>query len=383
MEGEYTEIDQPATHEKLVKALKLRGKTPAGTKNVVVYHLVGRETSREVDDTNVREFSLKFDEISPYTVVDLLEYNDAQRDRFFTAYDTTEKILRDLKVFPANDHEKNEALTLDPFDTGYPRMTLSHLIDIAGALLEVVIMRGDELPELYHEDFKSDAARATIKAHLSRVRADHKLSWLAMMKALWRIKKLNVFDRVDRGVSVLDYKELIKPGHVSVIDLSDTDSTVMNNIVIASLLRGVQKAQDEAVEEARRLEREPTPVMVIIEEAHEFLAAERIEEMPSLFQQVARIAKRGRKRWLGLMFVTQLPQHLPDEVLGLVNNWVIHKLTDANVIGRLKRSISGLDRDAVAERPRAGAGSGGCLVHLHDPAADGCRRSVAVARAND
>jgi uncharacterized protein len=343
VEGEYTEIDQPATHEKIVKALELRGKSPAGTKNVTVYHLVGRETSREVDAKNVKEFSLKFDELSPYTVADLLEYNDAQRDRFFTAYDTTEKILRDLKVYPADDKEKNEALKLDPFDAGYPRMTLSHLLDIAGAILEMVILKSDELPQLYNADFKGDTARGIIKTHIKATRADHKLSWLAMMKALWRIKKLDVFDRAGGGVSVLDCKELIKPGSVAVVDLSDTDSTVMNNIVIASLLRGVQKAQDEAVDEERKKSGKPTPVMLIIEEAHEFLSAERIKEMPSLFQQVARIAKRGRKRWLGLTFVTQLPQHLPDEVLGLVNNWVIHKITDANVIARLKRSISGLD----------------------------------------
>ena len=40
--------------------------------------------------------------------------------------------------------------------------------------------------------------------------------------------------------------------------------------------------------------------------------------MDSLFKQVARIAKRGRKRGLGLVFVTQLPQHLPRQVFGLV-----------------------------------------------------------------
>ena len=62
-----------------------------------------------------------------------------------------------------------------------------------------------------------------------------------------------------------------------------------------------------------------------------------------LFQQVARIARRGRKRWLDLCFVTQLPQHLPDEVLGLINNYVLHKIGDANVISRLKRSVGGVD----------------------------------------
>lgn len=55
----------------------------------------------------------------------------------------------------------------------------------------------------------------------------------------------------------------------------------------------------------------PTRTVIVIEEAHEFLNSDRIEKMRILFQQVARIAKRGRKRWLGLAFVTQSPQHLP------------------------------------------------------------------------
>jgi DNA helicase HerA-like ATPase len=67
--------------------------------------------------------------------------------------------------------------------------------------------------------------------------------------------------------------------------------------------------------------------MIIIEEAHEFLSSKRIKQMSILYQQVARIARRGRKRWLGMVFVTQLPQHLPDEVLGLVNHhyhWMVN-----------------------------------------------------------
>jgi DNA helicase HerA-like ATPase len=66
--------------------------------------------------------------------------------------------------------------------------------------------------------------------------------------------------------------------------------------------------------------------------------------MPVLFEQVAKIAKRGRKRWLGLLFVTQLPQHLPDEVLGLINNFILHKISDGAVVDRLRKSISGIDK---------------------------------------
>ena len=68
------------------------------------------------------------------------------------------------------------------------------------------------------------------------------------------------------------------------------------------------------------------------------------------------LAKRGRKRWLGLVFVTQLPQHLPDEILGLVNNFILHKIGDANVISRLKRSIGSVDDSLWNRLPRLAPG---------------------------
>lgn len=136
---------------------------------------------------------------------------------------------------------------------------------------------------------------------------------------------------------------MLQPGRVSVIDLSDLESAVERNLVIAQLLKSVQRQQDENYQAAITAGKSPTPTMVLIEEAHEFLSAQRIKQMPVLFQQVSKIAKRGRKRWPGLVFITQLPQHLPDEVLGLINNWIFHKISDSTVISRLRRSISGLD----------------------------------------
>ncbi len=65
--------------------------------------------------------------------------------------------------------------------------------------------------------------------------------------------------------------------------------------------------------------------------------------MPVLFEQVARIAKRGHKRWLGLVFVTQLPQHLPRPVFGLVNSYILHKIADSTAVSNLQRTVSGID----------------------------------------
>lgn len=130
----------------------------------------------------------------------------------------------------------------------------------------------------------------------------------------------------------------------------------MNNLVIAELLRGVLEQQNVNYEASQSEGAEMRRVVVVIEEAHEFLSAQRIKQMPTLADQVNRIARRGRKWWLGLMFVTQLPQHLPDEVLGLINNYVLHKITDTSVISRLKRSAGSIDESLWRRLPTLSAG---------------------------
>jgi hypothetical protein len=187
------------------------------------------------------------------------------------------------------------------------------------------------------------------KKIFSGPRPDSAVSWRGVLGRLARLDRLKVFDIKSESGKALNYKELLKPGAVSVIDLSDATVSELTNIVIADLLRGVQGAQDDAYQECEKAKRAgrdvppPTRTVVIIEEAHEFLSAERIEKTKTLFQQVARIAKRGRKRWLGLVFVTQLPQHLPRQVFGLVNSYILHKITDVEVVSTLRRTVSGID----------------------------------------
>ena len=64
-----------------------------------------------------------------------------------------------------------------------------------------------------------------------------------------------------------------------------------------------------------------------------------IPEMPEVFRQLQRIDLRGRKRRLGLVITSQLPDKLPDEVIGLCNNWLIHKVTSQGTNSRLKAVV--------------------------------------------
>lgn len=357
VEGEYTEIDQPTEDPQMLAALKRRSLKAEGTANLRIYHLVGRETSREASGATITPFSLRFSELSPYAVMEILDLNEAQQDRFYKAYDTSRAVLRDLKIFPASKDEENILLDLDELETGYPKLTLSYLLDIV-AIIRHRVGKSAGDPQPFNNLFRTNLKQ--VQQRTAQVETSHDLSWLALMGRLGRINRLKIFD--NPGAPAIQYSDLIKAGRVSIIDLSDTDSPQVRNLVIADILRGVQTAQEEEFNKAAAESRQPTPVAVIIEEAHEFLSAQRVKQMPVLFDQVAKIAKRGRKRWLGLVFVTQLPQHLPDEVLGLINNFVLHKISDGGVVDRLRKSISGIDKSQWSVLP--GLAPGQALVSL-------------------
>ncbi|HZO91998.1 MAG TPA: ATP-binding protein [Chthonomonadaceae bacterium] len=353
-EGEYTVINEPTDDPKMMQALAERGRQPQGVEDTHLYYLVGRQSANPFHPKRL-PFSPAFSNISPYAALEIFDLNEAQEERFQKAISVTVRALDELKIWTEADLKfvKEE---MDEFDAGYPKMRLSHLYDVTRTVADL-LQHGarSPYPVLLSPEFRSKEAEFDrLLKEATKDESKRWDSWRKVQGKLGRIERLNLFD--NRNAPPLDYKKLLAPGQVSIIDLSDTDSTLVNNLIISDLLRGVQKAQEEAYQQATTLGRDPTPVVLIIEEAHEFLSAQRIGKMPILHQQVERIAKRGRKRWLGLAFVTQLPQHLPDAILGLVNNFILHKIGDANVISRLKRSIGSVDESLWTRLPRLAPG---------------------------
>jgi len=364
VEGEYTLLDQPAEQPAMLYALSRQGSHPEGVKDLHVHRLVGRETHSHMEP---HDFTLAFSSLSPHAVGEILELSDAQLLRFLGAFDIAKLLLRDFGIFPSTETEEKEALDIDELTTGYPKMTLQHVLDIVNAYLHVLTKPSgsaarkkkddDPQPDLgptldLYSEFRSDPTRVLQRVHAQRI--PNEISWRALAARLHRLRRLGVFDV--RGAARPKYDEMLEPGRVSVIDLSDTDSPQLNNLVIADLLRGLQEEQERRYRKAAEAKTSVTPALIVIEEAHEFLSSERVKQMPVLFEQVARIAKRGRKRWLGLVFVTQLPQHLPNEVLGLLNNFIIHKITDSTVLSRMQRTIGSIDESLWNRVPRLAPG---------------------------
>jgi DNA helicase HerA-like ATPase len=358
MEGEYTHLHEPTDDAPMREALAERGLEAKGVpaERMRLYHLVGRDSTNP-HHPHRAEFSLQFAQLSPYAVAEMLNMTDAQEDRFRIAYDLTKAIMRDLGICPEKAKSKEEVdrqerllLRVDEFERGWPRMTLSLLLDVVSRCLAVV---NKTAYEPFNMELRTGAGRAALEKHIKpKELQGHASSWGKLKSLLWRLHRLKVFDRhlaKRQAARPLNYRELLEPGRVAVVDLSDTGMTELANLAIADLLRGIQGAQESAYrqyEAAKRANQTPPVlprVLLILEEAHEFLSAERIDRMDTLFQQVARVAKRGRKRWLSLAFVTQLPQHLPRQIYGLVNSYILHKITDAQVVRELQRTVSGID----------------------------------------
>jgi uncharacterized protein len=128
------------------------------------------------------------------------------------------------------------------------------------------------------------------------------------MAKLGRLQRLRIFDRGQ--AHAINYKEMMKPGRVNIIDLSDVENMDVRNLAVAEMLRRILERQQDLYQEAAKDKAEdadikPLMTNVIIEEAHEFLSARRVQKMPTLRDQLMKIAKRGRKRYLGLTFVAQ------------------------------------------------------------------------------
>lgn len=382
VEGEYTALHEPTDHSAMQSALKERGLRPEGVPEqaMTVYHLVGRDTANP-DHPNSREFSLQFGRLSPYAVMEILDLSDAQQERFLKAYDIAKDVLRDLGIFPEKDNAEQlrVAMELDEFERGYPRVTVPLLIDIVKACAARAEAKGTKKPskkgddedeaeaptiELYSRELNQPGGRESLAKRMHAANPPSTaVSWRALQGRLSRLNRMKVFFSETReGVRPITYKNLLKPGTVSVIDLSDSGHSELTNLVIADILRGVQDDQDaaydayEAAKARGDASAEPPRVLIVIEEAHEFLSEERVSKTPVLFEQVAKIAKRGRKRWLGLCFVTQLPSHLPRQVLGLCNSFILHKLKDPQVVSLLQRMVGDVDEGLWKRLPNLAAG---------------------------
>lgn len=378
-EGEYIFMDQPSEAPGIEDDLKAYGREPKGIKSLTVYRPPNSESKR----ADAIEFSVPFDSLPPELIVELLEMSSAQEFRFTFLYDQGIRLLRKIAAVQAfkqggsapSDGVLKENDDLD-LTRGYPGITLNILIRMldqeleyyswkqahpkkeAGAKRRQSKKAAQEQVEADADENADDAeAEEEMKIYCHEYQLppligdQHDVSsYGALRKKLREIRMYGIFDRKD--APPLNMERLSEPGHLSVIDMSDTPGQQIVNIVIADLLARMYHFK-MALSEEQNAQRK---VFVTIEEAHGFVSRERQDKMQQTLDQLRRIARRGRKRWLALHFVTQSPQHLPPELFELANNKIIHQTTGTENLRVVKAAAGSVNEGIWQDVPALGKG---------------------------
>lgn len=363
-EGEYIFMDAPSDAPGIEDDLQEFGRVPRGVQSITVYRPPLAESKRE----DAVEFSVPFDSLAPEIIVEIAEMSSPQQLRFNALYNQATHLLR--KQNRDKQILKNEDLDLS---RGYPGITLDLLINMVEEELlhfdekraiksngsgKTVGKRRRSTPDAENEevnDLETALSETKIYCHNYQLRPliqDHhdETSYSALGKKLRDLQMLHIFDRQD--APKLSMKSLSCPGHLSVIDMSDSREQQVVNIVIADLLARLYHFKMKLSEE----ENTQRKVFLTIEEAHGFVSREKQDKMEQTLDQLRRIARRGRKRWLALHFVTQSPQHLPSELFELANNKIIHQTTGGENLRVLKAAAGNVNEGIWSDVPSLGRG---------------------------
>jgi len=163
-----------------------------------------------------------------------------------------------------------------------------------------------------------------------------------LLNRLGLLANSGLFDsRANRKISPPSIDEIAVAGRVSIVDVSEmTDQT--RNLTLGYFLQAVFAHVDSHALGSKTPTGKRPPVMVVMEEVQTFFgSADETKRVVLDFLQD--VARRGRKRWLSLLAVSQQPSSLPSQFFELLNTRVIHQTRSQPNIEALRRSCGDID----------------------------------------
>jgi len=298
VEGEYTNMDKPT--KELHDLLEKYGLKPNGIKKFEVWYPAPGESLR----SDARAFTVKFETFDMYILFELVHATEAQERSFSVVVDALEEEktkLRNLRRGPLAKKKKIKPITL--------KRAIEKIFEL-------------------------------IKQN--RI---NKPSGYALAGKLAYIDRFGIFDI--QGLPELSAEDLVVPGQVTVIDVSACSDAV-KNIAIVDVLK---KTFDKKVADTKS-----PKTLIVIEEAHTFISRETREKMEATMDMLKIIARRGRKRWLCLCFISQQPGHIPNEIFELCNSRIVHAIKSRPNITVLKNTTGGVVSEVWDIVPTLGQG---------------------------
>jgi hypothetical protein len=305
VESEYIEMDAATVEHSLMRKLGNFEKQAEGIKDFQVYCPASCMSER----ANSESFTLRLADFETSVIAEILQTTIGERNALLDCIEHLESKAKNKVA--TREAEALQSL-LDPSPQANLPFTLRSLKDRAGE-------RSSRSNEFF--DYTGLSA---------------KLLWLMQSGA---------FDQPN--MRSIDLEKMLKPGRVSVLDVSIAND-VVKNLVTADLLRKVF---------AWKLGKaDAPPTLLVIEEAHSFISKEKAQTMHATMQMLRNITRRGRKRWLSVAFVSQQPGHLPPEIFELCNTRIVHTLRSMHNLDVLMSTAGDVGREMWARCPLLGPG---------------------------
>lgn len=314
VEGEYVRMNEPTSDERLISILKRSFElAPKSVADVSVYV----PSSGASDAVSPTRFKVPIAAVEPHVIGDLLELTEPQMRMLYQLYESLAKNAPARKQKGASS--SMPGITGSGASQGGTPFTLQHVIDALD------------------EDMSNPGFRA--------LRGNTEQSTAHALKSKFiALGMSGVLDwNATQNTPVLPVADLLTPGRLSVLDVSETDDR-SRNITISYLL----KALFDSVVETARGDNIPgtslarPPVLVVLEEVHTFVSRASVSRMRAVLDQLQIVSRRGRKRWMGLALVSQQPGHVPDELFELANTRFIHQLKSTSNLNPVRQTTGGV-----------------------------------------
>ncbi len=177
-------------------------------------------------------------------------------------------------------------------------------------------------------DFGAVKAEVSRDAEIKGATKDALIGWIMSLE------QIGLFGKTDNpGIT-----DLVKPGQLTIIDLSDVIDLKKKQIIVAYYAR---KLFDE-----RRSKKVP-PFTIVLEEAHQ-LAPEKVSKEGSISKNIIEtIAREGRKFGAGICLISQRPVNLSTTALSQCGTHIILRVTNPYDLDHIKQTSEGIDQRTV------------------------------------
>jgi len=139
--------------------------------------------------------------------------------------------------------------------------------------------------------------------------------------------------------------------NVVIVDLSLLSSEVLENVT-ALIGRLIHEFLQRLSDPVSDVERGEFPVVLVLEEAQNYIRENRRIEEESISKQVfERIAREGRKYGLGLVVASQRPSELSKTVLSQCNSFIVHRLQNPEDLRYFREIVPGIYEQLLDQLP--------------------------------